>query len=1108
MRFFSCVEPPLSAWERRTIGESVEYWKLRKNAGFGGGNMLQPGLYEQVINDCLESELTKLNDDWHADKGKLDRAESAAILGQYMGRLLARVMEYLDQGDKVVRDRVALCNAIIRYTIEYLENSAADRLDPELIASLKGQLIHRDAEMLLELIDKSRAQAPQSRVRPDTPLSVSSLFTGDKREPSMMAELKKEIVTSDRIDFLVSFIKFSGLRLLLDELRAFTQRGGELRVITTSYMGATDYKAIQELVKLPNTEVKISYDTKTTRLHAKAYLFWRHTGFSTLYIGSSNISESAMTSGLEWNVRLSQQDAPDLVTKVEVTFEHYWNNPEFVTFIPQLHEQQLRQALKAERSWQPDDHGALGYYFDIQPYYYQQEILDKLQAEREVHGRYRNLVVAATGTGKTVISAFDYRRYCRQNPGKPNRLLFVAHRKEILQQSLACFRSILRDLNFGDIMVAGQMPEQIDHLFVSIQSLNSRDLFAQTPPDFYDFIIIDEFHHAAAPSYQQLLSYYQPKILLGLTATPERADGKRVTDYFDGRVAAEIRLYEAIERKLLSPFHYFGVTDSVDLSEVKWRFGKYDETELEKVFVLQERTARERARFIFEAVERYCTDIRDVIGIGFCVSQRHAAFMAEQFNAFGVPSAYLTAESLDDVRDAVKKRLVQKEIHFVFVVDLYNEGVDIPEVNTVLFLRPTESLTVFLQQLGRGLRLCEGKEALTVLDFVGQAHREYNFEQRYQALLPRTRRSIVREIEQGFANVPKGCSIILERKAQEIILAHIRASINNLRNIRRKVVDYFAHHRDWQVGEFFEDYHVKPLEVYRRDVTVYGLGAREKVVACEEPLGDSRERLLAAGLERLSFCNSARFIQFSLRALERIREGRGRELADLNAAERKMLLMLYYTFWNVGLSDLEGQPFRTVEEALYWLIGHPLAYAELCDLLRYQYERIDIVGRPVDGLDEDIPLDLYCNYTTDQILAALDRHQAWKHRHFQEGVLYVEDRNMDVFFVTLVKSEKDYSPTTMYQDYAVNERVFHWQSQSRTTVDSPTGRRYINQGKTRHPVLFFVREKKRNENGVTMPFTCVGLADYKSHRGSAPISMEWTMREPLPAFVLDVAGRG
>ena len=1071
--------------------------------------MLQLGLYEQVINDYLDSELSKLNEFWRTEKKKMDSAESAVILGQYMGRLLTQILQYFDHSETAVKDRVALCNAIIQYTVHYLERSAGDKLDPELLSQLKGHLIHQDAEMLLAILDARRA-AGKDPVRPETPISISSLFTGDKREPSMLSELKKEIATSDRVDFLVSFIKFSGLRLLLDDLRAFTMQGGQLRVITTCYMGATDFKAVHELVKLSNTKVKISYDTKTTRLHAKAYLFWRNNGFSTLYIGSSNISESAMTSGLEWNVKLSQQDAPNIVKKVEVTFEHYWNNPEFVTYIPQLHEQKLRQALKAERSWHSDEHSALVHYFDIQPYYYQQEILDKLQAEREVHGRYRNLIVAATGTGKTVISAFDYRRFCQQNPGKPNRLLFVAHRKEILHQSLACFRSILRDLNFGDVMVAGQVPDQIDHLFVSIQSLNSKDLFARTPPDFYDFIIVDEFHHAAAPSYQQLLTYYQPKILLGLTATPERMDGKNVTDYFDGRIAAEIRLYEAIERKLLSPFHYFGVTDPVDLREVMWRFGKYEEAELEKLYVLQEETARDRARYIYEAVERYCMDISDVIGIGFCVSKRHAQFMAEQFNAFGVPSEYLTADSPDDVRDNVKRRLVNKEIHFVFVVDIYNEGVDIPEVNTVLFLRPTESLTVFLQQLGRGLRLCKGKEALTVLDFVGHQHREYNFEQRFQALLSRTRRSVLKEIENGFPSVPKGCSIILEKQAQEIILAHIRASINHLKNIRRKVIDYFTHHQEWKLGEFFEDYHVKPIEVYGRSAptTVYGLGLKENVVRYDVPLGETREKLLAKGLERLSFCNSARFIQFALRSLASIRARRGQALTGLNSVDSSMLLMLYYTFWDVGLSDWKDRSFRTVEEALYWLIEHPYAYSELVDVLQYQYEKIDIVGRPIPGLGEEFPIDLYCNYTIDQILAALGLHKPWKHKHFQEGVLYLEERNMDVFFVTLVKSEKDYSPTTMYQDYAVNERVFHWQSQSRTTVNSPTGQRYINQKYTKHPVLFFVREKKRNENGVTLPYTCVGLADYKSHSGSAPISMEWTMREPLPAFVLDVAVRG
>ena len=218
--------------------------------------------------------------------------------------------------------------------------------------------------------------------------------------------------------------------------------------------------------------------------------------------------------------------------------------------------------------------------------------------------------------------------------------------------------------------------------------------------------MIDEFHHAAAPSYQELLEYYKPKVLLGLTATPERADGRSIYSYFQGRVTAEIRLWEAIERKLLSPFHYFGVTDNVDLSQVHWVAGNYDERKLENLYVFEKAVAERRVGNIINALERYCLDSAEIIGIGFCLSKKHAEFMAQVFNKAGIPSEFLVAESENAVRDSVKRRLVTKEITFVFVVDIYNEGIDIPEVNTVLFLRPTESLTVFLQQLGRGLRLC------------------------------------------------------------------------------------------------------------------------------------------------------------------------------------------------------------------------------------------------------------------------------------------------------------------------------------------------------------------------------------------------------------------
>jgi len=459
-----------------------------------------------------------------------------------------------------VGDQIAACNSLI--------NAMAAKVGYDL-ADLA---VDRRAQMLLAILDRhNTASAVNEKVelvRPVTSLAVSSLFTGSVHEPSMYAELKKEILSCDRIDMLVSFIKWSGLRIIIDELKEFTRRG-RLRIITTSYLGATDLKAVEALRELPNTDIKISYETRRTRLHAKAYVFYRLNGFTTAYVGSSNLSSAAISAGLEWNVKLTQKDQPDMIKKIEATFATYWHEREFVPYRAG-DRQTLQLALKSERQTGGEN---ITFNFDLTPYSYQREILDRLEAERKVRGRWRNLVVAATGTGKTVISAFDYKRWRGANAVRPARLLFVAHREEILKQSLACFRAVLKDPNFGELLVGGFAPESIDHLFISIQSFNSRDLTDHTSPDFYDYIVIDEFHRTAALSYQKLLTHYTPKILLGLTAPPARMDGKSVLDYFDHHIAAEIRLPEAIERKLLCSFQYFGVTDTVDLDALRWARG-------------------------------------------------------------------------------------------------------------------------------------------------------------------------------------------------------------------------------------------------------------------------------------------------------------------------------------------------------------------------------------------------------------------------------------------------------------------------------------------------------------------------------------------------------
>lgn len=1039
--------------------------------------MLKDGLYEQIINKGLETELSST--DKLSATAPIDSAEASRVLAKYIAEVVEKGLDNVADNGGDVNSQVALANRIISTIINETKENELDEMT-----------VAERAEQLLALFDKKNSilaiDEKAAIIRPETSIAQSSLFTGAIHEPQMFTELKKEIISCNRIDMLVSFIKWSGLRLIMDELSAFTQNGGELRIITTSYMGATDVKAIEELRKLPNTKIKVSYDTRRTRLHAKTYVFYRDTGFTTAYVGSSNLSNAAISSGLEWNVKVTRKDLPETIDKIAATFESYWNSNEF-EYYSEEQKERLARALKAEKYF--DNNSAEIYTMDIAPYSYQQEILDKLDAERKVRGYNRNLIVAATGTGKTVISALDYKRFCRQNNDKPCRLLFVAHREEILKQSMYTFRAVLKDANFGEMFVGNYKPESIDNLFMSIQTFNSQSFTDKTSPDFYDYIIVDEFHHAAAPTYQKLLSYYDPHILLGLTATPERMDGKSILPYFNNRIAAEIRLPEAIDRKLLCPFQYFGVTDSVDLDNLKWAAGGYDKGELSRIYTLSGMIANRRADLVISSLLKYVTDIDDVKGLGFCVTVEHAIFMSDYFNAHSIPSMYLTGHSPDEERKEAKNRLVKGEVRFIFVVDIYNEGVDIPEVNTVLFLRPTESLTVFLQQLGRGLRLSEDKECLTVLDFIGQANKKYNFEDKFAALLSNTTRGVTREIRDGFISLPKGCYIQLEKKAARYILDNIRSSYGNSAGLIARIAT-FEEDTDQQLTleNFLDHYRLDPRSIYKFS-SFSRLCARADVTEnFEEPI----ENVMTKALSRFACVDSRRWIAFMLRILTNTGYP---DFAKLTDIEMRMFQMFYITMWGKAIEDLTADE---VSENIHALLNSPTMLSELIALLRYNYNRIDFIDEPVD-LGFDCPLDLHCSYTREQLLVAMD---FMKPSIVREGVKWLPDKNIDVFFITLNKSDKDYSPTTMYQDYSINETLFHWQSQSTTNAEGKVGQRYINHRKNGSKVLLFVREFKNDIYGNTAPYTYLGTANYVSHNGSRPMNITWKLDDPIPAKYL------
>ena len=542
---------------------------------------------------------------------------------------------------------------------------------------------------------------------------------------------------------------------------------------------------------------------------------------------------------------------------------------------------------------------------------------------------------------------------------------------------------------------------------------------------------------------------------------------------------------------MLCPFQYFGVTDNVDLSNLRWEQGGYNKDELSKIYTISTLYAKSRADLIVRSVFKYVTDIDDVKGLGFCVTKEHACFMADYFNESGIPSLCLTGDSPKEERESAKNKLLNGELRFIFVVDLYNEGVDIQEVNTILFLRPTESLTIFLQQLGRGLRLAEGKECLTVLDFIGQANKKYDFEIKFKALLANTERNIGVEIKNGFLSAPKGCYIQLEKKAQEYVLNNIKAGFDRRDGLVARIASFAEDTgKELTLTNFAEHYELNLQSIYKKGFAF----ARLCVMAGER--SDFNEMLetdkFVKALGRVALIDSRRLIEFLTNTFANLNSV---NFDALTLLEKRMLRMFQYTIWQ---GDYDACGFTNPLDGLRQIKSSPVLLAELLEILNYNYNKIDFIDKAIN-VGFDCPLDLYCSYSRDQIFAALDVNNPLAIR---EGVKFVVDKNLDVLLNTLNKSSKYYSPTTMYNDYSINEWLFHWQSQSTTSASSRTGQRYIHHKEMGTKVLLFVRENKQDMFGNAATYTFLGTANYVSHDGTNPMNIIWKLDNPIPAKFL------
>lgn len=1034
---------------------------------------ISTGVYEQIINRLFLLKLNKVDAErFYIGKKLISKDDAVHILSKYLQHLI-EVAFIGTPEDQDVDKYIEFVNSVIR-TLGKEFN--VDDTDLDLVDAQKS--------ILTAVIDRTNCEYPDIEkhlraITPVTSLSRSALFFGGRGPADMESELNKEILCADEICWVVSFIKTSGLNLLWNSLKKFTSEGKCLRIITTTYTGATDYDAIARLSTLPNTEIKISYDGTQDRLHAKSYIFIRNSGFHTAYIGSSNLSSYALKDGKEWNFKATQFELPQVIENVRNSFESYWCDDTFECFVPGVSDERLKKALGIDWETPLLDFSALDL---MRAKDYQQEILEKLDVERNVHGHFRNLVVAATGTGKTVIAAFDFKRYREAHPDC--HFLFIAHRQEILHQAMQTFRIVLDDPNFGSIWDGNNEPSNYQHVFASKDTLRNRVDTLQLRADYYDYMVVDEVHHIVAPTYVKLMTCFKPQILLGLTATPERTNEQEdITVFFDGHISAEIRLPAALNAGLLAPFYYYGIPDNVNLSEVKWSGHGYDIAELSRIYTQNDY----RTGLILKKMQEYIgnNQLHKVRALCFCVDKNHAKFMNAKFTLAGLKTDVLTSDDDDRHRNIVKKRLQAGTINYLFVVDLFNEGVDIPEIDTILFLRPTESATVFLQQFGRGLRLHKDKDHLTVLDFVGHSRAEFSYKERFEALIGRHSQNIKDEIEGGFANAPFGCKIILEEKAKEEIIANIEGYLRSLNKGRiiKEIAAYYKLAKDaFSLKGFLTYSHVPFHKVYgsmtwdelcqlagvRKDVSVHAAQIKYAV----------KKKWLATD----SFSYFKQLLRFA-------DSGFKCDTTKFTELEQRYAVMLYY-----DLYDKAGS-YTSIAQMFNDLASDVLFVQEFKEVVEYLKDKCVAPEKEDNSVYKNWnPLRLHGVYTKAQIQAALGLSTLARKSPSREGVERLKDIKLEAMYVDIIKKREEGSMTA-YKDYAQNREFFHWETQNRVSEGSREAEAYRN---GENNMLLFVRQQVEHPDfGCRMGFTYLGQVTMNSIEGSKPMQIVWHLNTPM-----------
>lgn len=927
---------------------------------------------------------------------------------------------------------------------------------------------------------------------------------------NFFVHLKNELMTCKKFYFIVSFIKYSGIQLListLDELEALGIKG---EIITSVYLNITDPKALSKLLSYKNIKVKI-YNNSNESFHTKAYLFEKEK-YHTCIIGSSNISQSALYSAEEWNVKLTDNDFFDIYNQSFNQFQKLWNSNEaigltedFIGKYEEYKEKNRPQNTFDYRKIQTEKKKFI-------PNSMQTEILEKLKNTRK-SGNNRGLVVAATGTGKTYLAAMDVKEFFKNR--KNSSFLFIAHREELLDNAIRVFSDILHieKENFGRIF-SGNKEVGHNMIFASIQSL--RNCYKDFISDKFNYIIVDEFHHASASSYEKIIHYFKPEFLLGLTATPERMDGKDILALCDYNLVGEIGMRKAMEKDLIVPFHYFGVNDiTVDYEKIPYRNGKYDEEKLSKDLSVSIRTD-----YIVEKMEKFGYDGKHMNGIAFCQNIKHALYMKNEFFRKGYKSELLTSKTNLTERSKILESFRNKEIEILCVIDILNEGIDIPDINLLLFLRPTLSSTVFIQQIGRGLRKSVGKDFVTIIDFIGNHKKDYlitkvfSDEIHNKSFLYEKKEKIIEQIKNQFSNIPGASYIELDRICQERIIDKIEKINFNSRNILKEMYNEFKNDIGKSPEEFLEisDFDSN-IELFIELVTKVG-SFYEAQVQFENDnfikyyrMKNPKTDLLAYMEKKIRLCEPFTYltVKFFLKSKY---EGQNLRNKYINS---EILLSEYKKYFSI--KD-KFKNFYLPERIFNELIEDEILEADLYGYkISKKYEAIfyeedknfekrlsDLINL---GLNEFRKNDI--EEFNDNVLIT---HKEYKRIDLQilldskvpKGTWRAGYANTEKDICLFITNDKSHimQENLKYDNSLHSDEIIQWISQPKTYHSSSVGQMFIKHREKNMKVHIFARKYAFMNGNKTNPFIYLGQADYYRSFGDKPMTILWKLRRKLP----------